>query len=190
MSTFKIVILALALVFSSWPAYILAGIRLAKEPLFRRINYSGIMLSVQFLLAGAGLYIGTKTGSFDQKVNMTISLVLILVIGLRVFLAGIKLPQAQDESSDPADAKVTFISAIVEGIASLAIGLAIGLLSVNPFLHWIVIGVFYLIGIVIAITMASMMGNRSLRFNLAPFGGFLFLAAALKIILTLTGYGF
>lgn len=103
--------------------------------------------------------------AIDQKVNMTISLVLILVIGLRVFLAGIKLPQAQDESSDPADAKVTFISAIVEGIASLAIGLAIGLLSVNPFLHWIVIGVFYLIGIVIAITMASMMGNRSLRFS-------------------------
>ncbi len=190
MSTFKIVILALALVFSSWPAYIHAGIRLAKEPLFRRINYSGIMLSVQFLLAGAGLYIGTKTGSFDQKVNMTISLVLILIIGLSVFLTGIKLPSEQGESPDQADTKVIFLSALVEGIASLAIGLAIGLLSANLFLHWIVIGVFYLIGIVSAITLASIFGNRSLRFKVAPIGGFLFLAASLKLILTLTGYGF
>jgi len=54
MNNFEIVILALALVFSSWTAYLNAGIVLSKEPLLRKLYFTGIMFFFQFMLAGVG----------------------------------------------------------------------------------------------------------------------------------------
>ena len=61
MNNFEIVILALALVFNSWIVYINAGLVLSAEPFIRKVNYTGIMFLVQFVMAGAGIWIGYKT---------------------------------------------------------------------------------------------------------------------------------
>lgn len=189
MNTFEIVILALALVLSSWSSYLNAAVVLAREPFFQRVRYAGITFSVQLLLTGAGLYIGNKLSSPDLKVNMLISLSILLIFGLKVILSGIR-QQNGEKSYNYAEVKVVLLAAVAEAITPLAVGIGIGLLSEHPFTHWIVIGSFFFAGIFTALIVASAMGVNSLRLRFGPIGGLLLLAAALKLILSITGYGF
>ncbi len=187
MNNFEIVILALALVFNSWIVYSNAGLVLSAEPLIRKVNYTGIMFLVQFVMAGAGIWIGYKTGSLEVRINMLISLSIMFIFGLKVLLTGIRTRE-EDRTFDYTDSKVTFFAALAEGITTLAIGISIGLLSLHAYLHWILIGLFLLSGIVTALLLAIRMGKESLKLKLGPVGGLLLLAAAIKLAINLTGF--
>jgi len=187
MNNFEIVILALALVFSSWISYLNAGLVLANESLGRKFYYAGIMFLFQFLMAGAGIWVGNKVGSIEVKADMLISLSIMLIIGLKVLLSSIR-PQTEEKTFDYTDNKVTFFAALAEGITPLIIGIAIGLLSIHPSLHWFLIGFFLLSGILTGLILAVRMGVNSLKLRLGPIGGLLLLAAAIKLALNLTGF--
>lgn len=187
MNNFEIIILALALIFNSWITYVNAGIVLSKEPLSRKVYFAGIMFFFQFVMAGAGIWIGYKVGSIEVRVNMLISLSILLIFGLKVLLSGIRT-QTEERAFDYADNKVTMFAALAEGITSLGIGLAIGLLSAHPYLHWIVTGIFLITGVLTGLFVANRMGSDSLKLRLGPIGGFLMLAAAFKLIINLTGF--
>lgn len=187
MNTFEIIILALALVFNSWISYLNAGIVLKGEPMLRKLNFAGIMFMLQFIMAGIGIWVGFKVGSLDVRVNMLISLSILLIFGLKVLLTGIRV-QNQEKTFDYTDNKVTFFAALAEGITPLSIGIAIGLLSLHPYLHWFLVGGFLLVGIVIAQYLATRMGSESLKLRLGPVGGLLLLAAALKLMLNITNF--
>ncbi len=187
MNTFEIIILAMALVFNSWMAYLNAGIVLAGKPMLRLVNYAGIMCLTQFLMAGVGIWVGYKIGSFEVRVNMLISLSILLIFGLKVLFTGIRM-QTLDKAFDYTDNKVIVFAALAEGITPLIIGTAIGLLSVHLYLHWFVVGGFLLAGILSALILTSRMGSDSLKLRLGPVGGLLLLAAALKLMLSLTTY--
>lgn len=187
MNNFQIVILALALVFSSWSAYLNAGIVLAKEPFLRKLNFTGIMFFFQFILAGVGIWVGFKVSSFEVWANMLISLSILLIFGLKVLLTGIR-SQGTEKAFDFTNNKVTLFTALAEGITPLAIGIAIGLLSAQPYLHWVVIGFFLLTGIISALALPARLGTASLKFRFGPIGGLLLLAAAIKLALNLTGF--
>jgi putative Mn2+ efflux pump MntP len=187
MNNFEIVILALALVFNSWMPYLNAGVVLSGESFARKANYSGIMFLLQFLMAGTGIWIGYKTGGLDERTNMAISLSIMFIFGLKALLEGIRL-QDQEKEFDYTDIKVILLSALAEGITPLAIGISIGLLSLNPYLHWLLIGGFLFAGIIIAFLVAVTMGSGSFKLRLGPFGGLLLFAAAIKMTISLTGF--
>jgi putative Mn2+ efflux pump MntP len=187
MNNFEIVILAFALVFNSWLTYLNAGMALSGEPLIRKVSYSGIMFFVQYIMAGVGIWIGYKTGSLDVRVNMAISLSLMLIFGLKVLLTGIK-SSSEEKAFDYTDSKVTFLAAMAEGITALAIGIAIGLLSIRPYQQWLIAGVILLAGIVAGLITASRMGNASLKLRFGPIGGLLLLAASIHMATKLIGF--
>lgn len=188
MNNFEIVILALALVFSSWNSYLNAGLVLVKEKVVRKLYFAAIMFLMQFILAGAGIWLGYKLGSPEIRVNILISLSIMLVFGLKVLLTAIR-SQAQvkeeEEETDYTDNKVVFIAALTEGITPLFIGAAIGLLSTHPYLHWLLIGLFLISGIFSGQFLATSMGIKSLKFRFGAFGGLLLLAAAIKLALNI-----
>jgi putative Mn2+ efflux pump MntP len=187
MNTFKVLFLALALVFSSWSIYLNAGIVLRKAPLLRKFYFTGIMFLLQFVMAGTGIWLGYKVGSFEERTNMLISLSILLIFGLKVLLTGIKTPAA-DRAFNITDNKVTMFAALAEGITPLSIGIAIGLLSSHPYLHWFLIGIFIFSGILTALFLAGRMGNNSLKLRLGPVGGLLMLAAAIQLAINLTRF--
>jgi putative Mn2+ efflux pump MntP len=187
MNNFEIIILALALVFNSWAKYLNAGVALSKEPFLRKVHFAGIMFFFQFVMAGVGIWAGYKVCSFEVRVNMLISLSILLILGLTVLLAGIT-SRSEENPSDFTDNKVTLFTALAEGITPLFIGLSIGLLTTRPYLHWIVTGVFLIFGILLGLMLANRMGARSLKFRVENIAGFLLLAVAFKLIISLTGY--
>ena len=187
MNNFEIILLAFALVFNSWIAYINAGIVLSGEALVRKVNYAGMMFLIQCIMLGAGIWIGYKTGSLEIRINMVISLSIMFIFGLKVLLTGIRAPE-EDKAFDYTDSKVTFFASLAEGITPLAIGISIGLLSLNPYLHWIITGLLMLSGIVAALILSKRMGRDSFKLRLAPVGGLLLLAAAIKLAINLTGF--
>lgn len=187
MNHFEIVILALALVFNSWTTYMNAGIMLSKELLLRRVYYTGIMFFFQFIMAGVGIWIGYRVGSVEVRVNILISLSILLVFGLKVLLTGIRT-QVEEREFDLTDNKVLLLAALAEGITPLVIGIAIGLLSLQPYLHWAVIGIFLITGILIGLLLAPRMSSAALKLRLGPVGGLLLLAAAIKLALNITGF--
>jgi putative Mn2+ efflux pump MntP len=187
MNNFEIVILALALVFNSWATYLNAGIALSGIPLIRKVRYSGIMFFVQFIMAGVGIWIGFKTGSLEVWVNMAISLSLMLIFGLKLLLTGIKT-STEEKAFDYSDSKVTFLAAIAEGITPLAIGIAIGLLSMFPYLHWLITGTILLVGIISGLIVSARMGNESFKLRFGPLGGLLLLAASIHMATKLVGF--
>lgn len=187
MNNFGIIILALALVFNSWSTYMNAGIVLSKELFLRKVYYSSLMFFFQFVMAGAGIWIGFKVGSIELKVNMLISLSILLIFGLKVLLSGIRT-QVEEKAFDYTDNKVVLLAALAEGITPLSIGIAVGLLSINPYLHWSVIGIFLLTGILAGLFLAPRSGSGMHKLRLGPVSGLLLLAAAIKLILNLTGF--
>lgn len=187
MNTFEIAILALALVFSSWMSYLNAGIALASELLVRKVYYMGIMFLLQFCMAGTGVWVGYKAGSSDMQINMTISLSILLIIGLKILFTGIR-NQAPEKKYDYLNNKVILIAALTEGIAPLAVGVAIGLVSLQPYLHWILTGVFLFSGILAGVLLSKNQLAISSKIKLAQVGGLLLLAAAIKLMLNLTGF--
>jgi len=187
MNNFEIVIIALALVFSSWMSYLNAGVVLAGKTMLRKANYAGILFLVQFLMVGIGIWAGNKAGSDEARINMAISLSIMFIFGYKVLLEGIRV-QADDKVINYTDLKSSFFAAIQEGITPLATGIAIGLLSVHPYIHWIVIGMFLLMGIVTALILAALRGTDSFKPRLGPFGGLLLLAAAIKLTISITGF--
>lgn len=164
-----------------------AGIVLSKEPLLRKVYYTGIMFFFQLVMAGVGIWVGYKVGSFEVRVNMLISLSIMLIFGLKVLLTGIKT-QVEEREYDFMDNKVLLLAALAEGITPLVIGTAIGLLSLHPYLHWLVIGVFLITGILMGLFVAIRMGSGLLKLRFGPIGGLLLLAAAIKLILNLTRF--
>jgi putative Mn2+ efflux pump MntP len=187
MNTFEIVILALALVFNSWISYLNAGIALSGVPFLSKLKYAGIMSVLQFGMAGAGIWIGYKTGSFELRTNMVISLTILLIFGLKVLLTGIKM-SAQEKEFDYTDNQVTLMAALAEGITPFSVGIAIGLLSLHPYLHWLLIGGFLFAGIIAGLIPVSGMGSVSLKLRFGPISGLLLIAAAIKMIISITGY--
>lgn len=187
MNHFEIVILALALVFNSWTIYMNAGIVLSKEVLLRKVYYAGMMFFFQFLMAGVGIWIGNRVGSIEVRVNMLISLSILLIFGLKVLLTSIRT-QVEEREFDFTDNKVLLLAAIAEGITPLVIGIAIGLLSLHPYLHWLVIGIFLLTGILAGLILAPQMSSVALKLRLGPISGLLLLSAAIKLTLNITGF--
>jgi putative Mn2+ efflux pump MntP len=188
MNNFEIFILAIALVFNSWTTYLNAGIVLSKEPLLRKVNYSGVMFFFQFIMAGVGIWAGNKFCSADVRVNMMISLSVFLVFGLKILLSGI-WTQADEKAFDFTDNKVVMFTALAEGIMPLFIGTAIGVLSLHPYMHWMVTGIFLLAGILLGLWVANRIGSGAFKLRFGPIGGLLLLAAAIKLILNLTNFG-
>jgi putative Mn2+ efflux pump MntP len=110
-----------------------------------------------------------------------------LIFGLKVLLTGIKT-STEEKAFDYSDSKVTFLAAIAEGITPLAIGIAIGLLTLFPYLHWLITGTILLAGIVSGLIVSSRMGNAVFKLRFGPIGGLLLLAAAIQMATKLIGY--
>jgi len=187
MNNFEILILALALVFNSWNSYVNAGIALTKEPLVRKVYYLGITFLAQFSMAGSGIWIGFKVSSFEAKTNIIISLSIMLIVGIRILFWGIR-QQPQEKTIEYTDNSVTLFAALAEGITPLFIGFAIGILSLHPYLHWLLIGLFLFMGIIAGLVVSMRTGISSLKIRLDYIGGFLFIAAAIKLALNITQF--
>jgi putative Mn2+ efflux pump MntP len=145
------------------------------------------MFLTQFIMAGAGIWIGNKFGSSEVRTNMLISLSILLLIGLKEVFTGIR-SRTEEKDNDVSENKATFFAALAEGITASAIGLSIGLLSLQPYLHWFFIGAFILTGIITSLLLASRVDTTSAKFRLEPVGGLLFLAAAIKLAINLAGF--
>lgn len=187
MNTFEVLILAMALVFSSWISYRKAGIMLVNEPFVRKIYYTGITLLIQFVMAGAGIWVGYKVGSIDLKVNALISFSILLIFGLIILLTNIRMP-VQEKENDYTNNKAILLAALAEGITPLSIGIAIGLLSLQPYLHLLLIGLFFLAGIAVSQLIAKRKRSGSPKLKLGSIAGLLLLAAAIKLMLNITGF--
>ncbi len=187
MNTFETIVIAVALVFNSWMVYLNAGMSLVGKPFSGKVAYAAAMFVIQFLMAGTGIWIGYKTGSLEVRVNMMISLSILFIFGLKVLLTGIRTQQ-QEKAFDYSDSRVASFAALAEGVTALAIGIAIGLLSQQPYLHWFLVGIILLVGIIAAIILAGSMGNAALKLRLGPVGGLLMLSAAIKLTLNLSAF--
>lgn len=187
MNHFEIIILALALVFNSWSSYLEAGIVLAGEIRMRKIKYAGITFLLQFFMTGAGIWIGDKLGCRGEKIDSVISLSIMFIFGLKVLLSSVR-QRSEEKTFDYTDQKSTFLSALAEGITPLFIGVAIGLLSVSPYFHWLLVGLFLLSGISIALILTAVVGPAILKPRFGTISGLLLLAAGIKLAINLTGF--
>jgi putative Mn2+ efflux pump MntP len=189
MNNFEIVILALALVFNSWATYLNAGTAFSKEIISQKVYYSGIMFFFQFVMAGVGIWAGCKIGSFEIRVNILVSFSILLISGLIVLLTSIRTT-VDERTTEYTDNKVLLFAAIAEGIIPLITGTAIGILSLQPYLHWLVIGVFLAAGILMGHILANRKGTETSKPRFGSISGLLILAAAIKLILNLTSFEF
>ncbi len=187
MNTFEIIILALALVFTSWSSYVYAGGLFFDKALQTKVNYTGIMFLIQFLMTGAGIWIGFKFGNAESKINVLISLSIFFVTGLKVLLDNIG-NQAADNNIEEESWKGISLLAVLEGIIPLVTGIAIGLLSLHPWLHWILLGVFFLSGILSGLFISGRKKPGKPLLRLGSAGGLLLLAAGIKLALNITGF--
>lgn len=187
MNNFEIVILAIALVFNSWLTYLNAGVYLSAESLKRKSIYFTVMFLSQFLMAGAGIWIGFKAGSTEMQTNMAISLSIMFIMGLSAILSAIRTP-AEEKPISFNDLKFIILLSLTEGITPFLVGLAIGLLSLAPYLHWLLLGLFLLAGITSAFLIAKRMGLAAFKLKPGALSGLLLLAAAIKLSLNLTGF--
>ncbi len=188
MNNFEIIILALALVFNSWISYLNAGLVLANESLLRKFYYTGITFLVQLIMVGAGMWVGNKMGGPELRLNMMISLSIMLILGMRILFSAIIRPQKPEKTIDYTDNKTTFFNALAEGITPLIIGIAIGILSIHPYMHWLLIGLFLFSGILAGQFMAARRNIKTLKFRPGPVSGLLLLASAIKLALSLTRF--
>lgn len=187
MNNFEIVILALALVFNSWNSYVNAGLVLSGEPVARKLYYSCITFMMEFLMAGTGIWAGFKTASSEVRTNILIGLSIMLLVGLKVLFTVIRA-QSQENEMEYSENKRTFFAALLEGIVPLFIGISIGLLSSSPYLHWLLIGLFLLLGIITGQVAAIRKKDNAFNFKVEYMAGFLFIAAAIKLALNITGF--
>lgn len=164
-----------------------AGIVLAGEFKFRKVKYTVITFLIQFVMTGAGTWIGYKSGFPEERTNIVISLSIMFIFGLKVLLSSVR-QRLDEKTCDYTDQKSTSLSALAEGIAPLFIGVAIGLLSVSPYLHWLLVGLFLLAGIIIALILTAVVGQASLKPKFGAISGLLLLAAAIKLAINLTGF--
>jgi hypothetical protein len=93
-----------------------------------------------------------------------------------------------EKDFDYSDKKAAFLSTLTEGIYPLLIGAAMGILSIHPYLHWLLTGLILASGIIAAQILAYQIGNNSLQIKLGATGGLLLLAAAIKLALTISGF--
>jgi len=187
MNKFEIVILAIALVLNSLSVYIGAGIILAREAYGRKAIFGSIMFVVQFLMVGAGIWIGYKMGSYAMQTNMIISVCILVIFGLNVLLTNINA-NSRDEVPDFTNNSVIVLAALAEGITPLSIGIAFGLVSLQLVNQWLLTGVIMLVGIISGISLGSRLGSNSRKLRFGPVGGLLILAVAIKLIINMMGF--
>jgi putative Mn2+ efflux pump MntP len=164
-----------------------AGRVLVGDTFSRKLFFISVMFLMQSILAGAGLWIGFKMGSLAAQINMAISLSILLIFGLKVLFAGIKT-QAEEKSYDYSNNNVVFFASMAEGITPLSIGIAIGLLTMKPYLHWAIIAGFLLTGIMTGMVSGLSMGEKLNKLRPGPIGGLLLIAAAIKLLVNLVGF--
>jgi len=187
MNTFETVLIALALIFNSWGSYLNAGIILTAEKGLQKAQYVSKTFVLQFIMAGTGIWLGFKLSSIELQYNMMISMAILFIFGLKVLMSYIK-SSVQEKTYDYTDNKVTVLAALADGITPLAVCVSIGLLSLHPYLHWMLIGILFFVAIVAGLFTASRIGARSLQLRVGPIGGILLLAAAFKLAINLIGF--
>jgi len=186
-NTFEIILLSVALILSLWISCVIAGSTLEAERLKHKSVFGIIFIAVQILMIGAGMWIGNRISTPDVKPNLLMAIGLLLVFGLKIIFTSVK-NNPKDKIFDYSDAGVIFLSAIGEGINTLGIGLAVGLLSSSLFFHWLLSSSVLASGLVLAILVGSALGNDALKLRLGPIGGLILLAAAIKFAITLAGH--
>lgn len=187
MNTFEIAILAFALVLNSFSVYISAGISLRSEHQGRKALFGAVMFFVQFLMVGAGLWIGNRLGSYVVQTNMMISVCILIIFGLKVLLGNIN-SVSNRKTFDFSESSVILLTALAEGTTPLAIGISFGLVSQHPIMHWMATAIILLLGIISGMSFGLNLGKHSLKLRFGPIGGLLILSVAIKLIINMMGY--
>lgn len=186
-NTFEVILLSIGLVLALWINCTIAGSMLIVDKLKNKSIFGGIFIAVQILMLGAGMWIGSRISLPDLKPNLLMSVAILFIFGIKIVFTSVK-NNPRDKVYDYSDASVIGLSAIGEGINTLGIGLAIGLISELLFNHWLISSGILVIGLSLAILIGSALGKDALKLRFGPVGGLIMIAAAIKLTITLAGF--
>lgn len=186
LNTFELILLSVAIVLTFWINCLIAGFTLSVNKLQSKIIFILIYSFIHILMLGSGMWIGNRIGSTEVKSNVMMAIGILLIFGLKILFSSIK-NNPQSRLFDYSDASVVSLSALGEGINTLGIGLAIGLLIEFIYMPWLYGGIVLLVGIISGVVIGSLLSNNALKLRTGPIGAIILVSAAIKLTLTLAG---
>jgi putative Mn2+ efflux pump MntP len=187
MNYFQSAIIALALALNLLGAGIAGGIALKGAGSSRKVAFLGSMFFFQLTATGTGLWIGSRIGLFSSASNYTIALGIFMIMGLKVILDSLKT-RTEGKVFDFTDNQVLIMFSLAEAITPLAVSIALGLISSQVAVPWMILSSFLLVAIFTGLILGSGSESSALKLRFGPVGGLILLAAALKLLLNLLGY--
>jgi len=187
MSSFTIILLALAVALTVFPASITGGVVLKTEQAGIRARFMAVMVIILVLMTALGLVLGMNVGRISESANKVMALSILLIVGLKVFLDSVRT-RLQDRAFDTSDFKVLFLMSLAESIVPMAVSLAVGL-QIETFLRpWLIFTCFLTLAVVSGFFAGNKMGARAFKMRTGPIGGLFLIAASLIMIIDLIGY--
>lgn len=187
MNTFTVILLAVAVALTTFPAFVNGGYLLGKEKAGIQGRFILIMAMVQLLLIALGIVLGLNVGRISESSNKIMSLSILMIVGLKVIFDSLRT-KPQDKSFDTADAKVLLLFAIAESIVPMAVAISVGLLAESFFKSWSIFIIVLVPVFIAGFLLGKNIGAESLKMRTGPIGGLFLIAASLIMIINLIGY--
>ncbi len=180
MNNFEIVIIAIGLAMDAFAVSL--GVSASRgnmglRPTFRLSFHFGLF---QFIMPILGWFIGYEIVSYLKLTNW-IAFGLLVFVGTRMILAGLKNPPHHTKSNQTKEFSLIILS-LATSIDALAVGFSLAMLNINILYPSVIIGVITVILSLIAIyfgkKMKAKFGNQ-----MEIVGGLILLAIGIKIVL-------
>jgi putative Mn2+ efflux pump MntP len=189
MNSIQIFILSLAIALNSLITYLVAGYTLKDEKLIIKFRFAAIMLLLQILLIGTGLWLGSRISVLAMESNFYIAFGILLIMGLKTIFDSIRT-KPEEKSYDLTQVRNVVMLSIAEGITPLIISIAAGLTTEKIISSWFIFVIIQFLAIFTGIVLGSRYEARSLKLRTGPIGGLIILAASLKLLIDLIGYSY
>ena len=186
MNSIQIIILAIGLAMNSFMSFFFSGASLKLTDFDQKLRIWTTIFIAQVLMLGAGLWLGIRIGILAENYNYKIALCILLFIGLKIIFESIR--SRPENISILTEKRELIIFSLSEGILPLLLGIAVGMVVDVLMTAWIILIIFQTIALIAGFYLSSRNNRITFGIKLEIIGGFILLAAALKMLISLIGY--
>jgi len=150
---------------------------------FRDACGFGLLMAVfQAGFLVAGFFLGSLVSSFMQAADHWVALVLLAILGIRMFISGLKNDGAKGSAADYNSPMALVSMGVGTSIDAFAVGISFALLSIAIWYSALIIGVVTFLASMTAIRIGKSAGAR-LGSRVEIIGGLILVAIGIKIFL-------
>lgn len=187
MNYFQISLIALGLALNLLTSSIAGGMALRESSAGRKFSFALSIIFFQAIAIGAGLILGNRLGMISESHNAVIALAILLIMGIKILLDSIR-NKPETKLFDVNDNRILMMVSLAESFTPLIVSISVGLLVSDVIIPWILALFFQLLAVATGLIASETMGEQSYKLRLGPVGGFILLAAALKMIINVIGF--